>query len=275
MLKIHHIDCGSMCPHGRKLLKGEGNLLERTELCCHCLLLETRKGLVLVDTGFGQADIQHPYRRLGAHTKWLLAPRLLREETALAQIQALGFQANDVRHILVTHLDMDHAGGLADFPEAQVHIHRPEWLAAQQPSTWKEKVRYRPIQWQHHPLWCIHEETGESWKGFSMIQAIADSDDEILLVPLPGHSRGHSAIAVHSENGWLLHAGDAYFHHGEIATPAHCPPGLATFQKLMEFEGSSRLHNQARLRELARTDKDVKIFCAHDTMELNQYRSSQ
>ncbi|MGP3965322.1 hypothetical protein ACTWPT_56180 [Nonomuraea sp. 3N208] len=34
---------------------------------------------------------------------------------------------------------------------------------------------------------------------------------EILLIPLAGHSRGHSGVAVDTGATWLLHAGDAYF----------------------------------------------------------------
>lgn len=54
MIKIHHLDCGCMCPFGGALFDGFSAGL-RAHLCCHCLLLETeRDGLVLVDTGFGE-----------------------------------------------------------------------------------------------------------------------------------------------------------------------------------------------------------------------------
>lgn len=39
---------------------------------------------------------------------------------------------------------------------------------------------------------------------------------EILALPLPGHSRGHAAIAVDTGHGWLVHAGDAYFHRPPV-----------------------------------------------------------
>jgi glyoxylase-like metal-dependent hydrolase (beta-lactamase superfamily II) len=58
-------------------------------------------------------------------------------ETAYMQIKELGFNPQDVRHILVTHLDLDHAGGLSDFPEAKVHIFAPEFEAAMNPN-WRE-----------------------------------------------------------------------------------------------------------------------------------------
>ena len=74
----------------------------------------------------------------------------------------------------------------------------------------------------------------------------------MLLVPLAGHSRGHTGVAIRTGEGWLLHCGDAYFHHGEIATPPSCPPGLRFFQNLNTPTDDQRPQaNQERLRELA------------------------
>jgi glyoxylase-like metal-dependent hydrolase (beta-lactamase superfamily II) len=47
---------------------------------------------------------------------------LSHNETAVRQIEELGFGAADVRHIVLTHFDLDHIGGLADFPDAEVHL---------------------------------------------------------------------------------------------------------------------------------------------------------
>jgi hypothetical protein len=67
-------------------------------------------------------------------------------------------------------------------------------------------------------------------------------------------------------------AGDAYFHHGEVGGEAYtCPPGLQAYQKLMEADATARLHNQARLRELAREHgREVRIVCSHDPVELDR-----
>ncbi|WP_051484150.1 MBL fold metallo-hydrolase [Rhizobium sp. CF080] len=50
------------------------------------------------------------------------------EDTAAWQIQSLGYPARDVRHIVLTHLDFDHAGGIADFPRARIHVLTDEYL---------------------------------------------------------------------------------------------------------------------------------------------------
>lgn len=269
-MKVHHLNCGSMCPLGQRLLNGEGGWFASAHLCCHCLLIEGRDGLILVDTGLGTGDVTQP-RRLGAAFNAVTRPRLLMEETALLQVRELGFDPRDVRHIVPTHLDLDHAGGLGDFPQAQVHVFEPEYQAAMQRPSLAEKGRYIPAQWAHGPQWVRHQQGGERWKGLGAIHALPGTDDEVLLVPLAGHTRGHCGVAVRTDEGWLLHAGDAYFFHGEMAAEPHCPIGLKVFQSLVQVDGAQRLANQQRLRELkAAHPDDLSIFCAHDPTELAQ-----
>jgi glyoxylase-like metal-dependent hydrolase (beta-lactamase superfamily II) len=109
------------------------------------------------------------------------------------------------------------------------------------------------------------------------VRILPGTGAEMLLVPLAGHSRGHSAVALKTGDGWLLHCGDAYFHHGEIATPPHCPPGLRLFQNLNNADRRQRIANQERLRELAgRHGDEITFLCSHDPQELQreQARSS-
>ena len=237
-------------------------------MVCHCLLIESSDGLVLVDTGFGRGDVEHP-RRLGAAFRAFTRPRLTYAETALAQIEARGFTARDVRHIVLTHLDLDHAGGLGDFPEARVHVMAAEHAAAMAPPTSAEKRRYRAAQWAHQPKWELHSADGERWHGFERARAVGD--DDILMIPLAGHTRGHAAVAVRTNDGHLLHAGDAYFFHGELETPATCPTGLRAFQSIMAVDDTARRENQRRLRTLAaEASSDIRIVCAHDPAELTR-----
>lgn len=273
-LKIHHLNCGTMCPHGRKLINGSGGLLEAAEMCCHCLLIEGADGLVLVDTGLGSADVRDP-RHLGVGFRALTRPQLRMEETALHQVKALGFKPADVRHIVVTHLDLDHAGGLPDFPDAQVHVFAPEHHAAMERPSLGEKARYRPAHFAHRPKWNVHETQGEQWFGFDSIRALPGSRDEILLVPLTGHTRGHSGVAVNTGDGWLMHCGDAYFYRDEV-NPEHpyCTPGLRLFQNLVQIDGAQRRANQARLLQLMREQRgQVRLFSAHDPVELARERA--
>lgn len=96
-MKVHHLNCGTMTPP------------TSPTLACHVLLLETDNGLVLVDTGFGTHDCIEPARRVGP-TRHLIRPALDRNEAAIHQIERLGFARDDVRHIVLTHFDVDHIG---------------------------------------------------------------------------------------------------------------------------------------------------------------------
>jgi glyoxylase-like metal-dependent hydrolase (beta-lactamase superfamily II) len=235
-------------------------------LVAHCLLVEGDDGLTLVDTGFGTGDLADP-KRLGRAFTAAVGARFDPDETALAQLRSLGFAASDVRRIVVTHLDLDHAGGLGDFPDATVHVHADELAAALRPRA-RERARYVSQHWAHGPSWVEHRPAaGEGWFGFESVSAI---DEELVLVPLQGHTRGHSGVGVRRpDGGWFLHAGDAYFFHGELQQPPACPPGLRAFQRLVEVDHRSRVENQQRLRTLhAEHGDQVTVFSAHDESEL-------
>lgn len=266
MNRIRHLNCATMRPFNERLIHGHGSWLARARLVCHCLLVETDDGLVLVDSGFGLADCAHP-ERLGRLFVGVAQPRLDPAETAARQIEALGYRRRDVRHVVLTHLDLDHAGGLADFPEAAVHVYRAEHAAAMHPMG-RERGRYRPHQWAHGPRWVLHDDDGERFEGLAAVRAIVEP--EVLLVPLHGHSRGHAGVAVRQGEGWLMHCGDAYFSSQELEEPARCPPGLAFFQRAVAADDALRRDNQRRLRQLVAESSQVTAFSAHDDAELNR-----
>jgi glyoxylase-like metal-dependent hydrolase (beta-lactamase superfamily II) len=269
-MRIHHLNCGTDCPFGGAFFDGrtKGPL---ARLVCHCLLIETdASGLVLVDTGYGLKDVAKPFPRLSRPFAAMLNIRLREEETAIRQIQRLGYTPQDVRHIVVTHLDFDHAGGLEDFPNAAVHLTRTEletFHSRRQGFVMRE--RYRPIQVDEVANWRTYDPAGEPWFGFEAVRQLNGLPPEILLVPLRGHTYGHAGVAVQDGDGWLLHAGDAYFYREEVRRPdRRCTPGLRLYQNLMEVDRAARLSNQARLRDLSLyASAGVRIICAHDPVE--------
>lgn len=96
----------------------------------------------------GVADVRNPDDTLGADWVAMAEPVLAEEETAVRQVAALGYTPEDVRHIVVTHLDVDHCGGLPDFPDAQVHVLAKELEAA---TAQADPLRGRPRPPAGHP----------------------------------------------------------------------------------------------------------------------------
>lgn len=240
--------------------------LTPARMVAHCLLIERADGLTLVDTGFGTTDLAE--RRMGRGFITLMGLSLDPAQTAVAQVRAAGYSPDDVTDIVVTHLDLDHAGGLGDFPRARVHVDADELAAARKRASVKEKNRYIPGQWSHNPVWVEHRTAGETWRGFESVGVL---DDDVLLIPLGGHTRGHAGVAVRRPSGgWFLHAGDAYFNHGEKNTPPTCPSGLSFFQTMVQMDKAKRHANQDRLRAFqAEHGGEVTLFCAHDAVEFD------
>jgi glyoxylase-like metal-dependent hydrolase (beta-lactamase superfamily II) len=274
-MRVHHLNCITMCPPGGRLMDGRRRPKGvPAALVCHTLLVETEQGLVLVDTGFGLEDVRNPRPRLSPFFLTMNRPVFNEEMTAIRQIERLGFKAGDVRHIVLTHLDFDHAGGLDDFPAARVHVMAAEAEAAVAQATWLDRRRFRPRQWSTQPHWVTYPTPrgGERWYGFECVRELAGLPPEILMVPLVGHTLGHTGVAVQLADRWLLHAGDAYFFHEEMDPhQPRCTPGLLAYQELMQKDGRLRKLNQERLRELVRLhSQDVRVFCAHDAVEFER-----
>jgi glyoxylase-like metal-dependent hydrolase (beta-lactamase superfamily II) len=261
-----------MCPVGGALFDGFSRGLT-ARLVCHCLLVETNQGLVLIDTGFGLRDVQSPYSRLSPFFIHFNGIQFDRKYTAIDQLERLGFSARDVRHIVLTHLDFDHAGGLEDFPEATVHVMQTEIEAAQERRGFIASQRYRPDLWDEVKRWKYYSAGGEPWFGFEAVRDLEGLPPEILLIPLAGHTRGHAGIAIQTPEGWLLNAGDAYFYRHEMdSDQPSCTPGMRFYQSMMEVDREARLHNQERLRALScDRSKGVRLFCSHDAIEFKAF----
>ncbi|MDP2317373.1 MAG: MBL fold metallo-hydrolase [Pseudomonadota bacterium] len=261
MLRVHHLDCATLCTLAPRLVVGP----DHPGMVCHALLVETDAGLVLVDAGLGTHDVRAPIERLGRGFNWVVRPRLDEAQTAVRQVERLGYTAADVRHIVLTHLDLDHAGGMSDFPNAKVHVTLQEHEAAMLASTFKEQRRYRGAQWAHWPDFELYRTRGTQWFGFDAVDQLRGLPPEILLVPLFGHTRGHAGVAVHTTDGWQLHAGDAYFHRATVEG-GRVPLALRISERIFDMDVTARMANQVRLGALARSG-DARVFCAHDPVE--------
>jgi glyoxylase-like metal-dependent hydrolase (beta-lactamase superfamily II) len=271
-MRIHHLNCGTMRPLGGRLVDGRGGLFQRATTICHCLLLETDTGLALIETGVGSPTVDRPAEWLGSAFVRLANPVSDPALSAVTQIRALGLDPADVRDIVVTHLDLDHAGGLVDFPQARVHVHERELQALQNPVDDGERRRYRQIQFAHGPQWRSYRAEGDPWFGFAAVREL-DGLPGVMLIPLAGHTRGHAGIAVDTGDGWLLNAGDAIYAETQLDPDRpSLPPLMAFFESRMQTEKAARLDNQRRLRALAKDHGDeVAIFAAHDVAAFERF----
>lgn len=170
------------------------------------MLVETDQGLVLVDTGPGTEDYIHPHRMLKIYQVMMEMP-FDPNEAAINQIKLLGYQPEDVRNIILTHMHFDHCGGLPDFPWAKVHVHRREFEAfTGKMQRWTD-MAYIQRHIAHVTDWVLYDDGEEKWFDFQATRL--PFLPEMWLVSLHGHSRGHCGVAVRLENGWYFNAADA------------------------------------------------------------------
>jgi glyoxylase-like metal-dependent hydrolase (beta-lactamase superfamily II) len=261
-LKIHHLNCGSLFPP-----------LPKIQSIVYCLLVETSQGLVLVDSGFGTNDYQNPTKKMSFFLRYMGVPKLL-EETAIYQVQQLGYRRQDVKHIIQTHLHIDHAGGLVDFPEADVHVYEKEYQAIQNPRGLME-FAYIQAHWTHQPHWIVERLSGEKWFGFDAVLVLTTPETDFYLIPLPGHTRGHCGVAIGKPGNWLIHCGDA-------ASPYHQAADLHNRGKsnyVLNFFPSwiaNHLmgdHTQRLRKLLQEHGTQIKAISSHDRLSFLEHTS--
>lgn len=233
---------------------------------CHCLVIEslvveTTTGVVLIDTGIGMHDIADPERRIGASAIDAAGFKFLPDVTAIRQLQARGIAASSVTDIVLTHCDSDHVGGLSDFPDARIHVALEE-----KDNLDSGNPRYTPHQFSHGPNWQTYAENDCDLLGLPARHIKTSVGVDIRLVPLFGHTNGHCGVAIHNNDSWTLHVGDAYYLRDELKNENHPINELAT---LRADNDELRRETLGRLRQLVEhADVDLTYFGYHDITEL-------
>ena len=103
-----------------------------------------------------------------------------------------------VRTVLMTHLHLDHTGGMRLLADARFWISRREWKAGHGRFAAATGVV------RHH---LPSEDRVELVEG----EADVLGDGSVRLLPTPGHTPGHTSVLVRTATGDVLLAGDAAY----------------------------------------------------------------
>ena len=250
---LHHLDCVKIISPLADKVVG------------HCLLLEEKDRLILIDTGIGLADTLDPVGRIGQELIDLVGYHFDEKRTAIAQIKKLGLDPARVTDCIITHLDNDHIGGLADFPSATVHVSEEEYN-----NYLTGNPRYLKTPLEHNPVIKTYGQSGERWFGLEARKININIATEIFFIPLFGHTCGHCGVALELNNDWYLHAGDAYYLNSELKDKQHPVNKLA---ELRADDNAARVASLEKIRVLQEKYPEINIFSYHDGEELLQYKN--
>jgi len=168
--------------------------------------IEHRDGVILVDTGASAANKNlprwHPYFRNAV--RFDIEP----EQEAAPQLRALGIGSSDVSRVVLTHLHIDHDGGLGGFPGSEVLVSPGE---LQRASGIAGRLRgYLPQRWpkSFDPQPFVLD--SGAYGPFSRSKRLTD-DGAIVAVATPGHTPDHFSVIVEDGDKAILIAGDASY----------------------------------------------------------------
>jgi glyoxylase-like metal-dependent hydrolase (beta-lactamase superfamily II) len=187
---------------------------ERVEIPIPCFLLEhPTAGPVLIDTGHHASMAVDPKGSYGPILGRAVAKTIrMGEGDALPdQLRARGVDPGDVKLVVMTHLHIDHASGVSQFPQATFVVTRREWDAATDgPGL---KGGYVSRQFDHAFDWRTIDFDGDDVNSYKSFGRTLDllGDGSIRLAYTPGHTLGHMSVVIRTAGPEFLVVGDAAY----------------------------------------------------------------
>jgi N-acyl homoserine lactone hydrolase len=224
-----------------------GKFIIASPICCY--LLETAQGWVLLDTGFDARYARDPaLAEKYFHSAGVVPPIVNPEHELFPQLAQLGVGKSDVKHIVLSHLHLDHVGNLKYFTGSKIHIQRQELehgLSTKRPQSYfLEDYDFPGIDWQ------LHEGDWQLLPGVDFIKT-------------RGHTPGHQSAVVHlpRSGSYTLpfDAGDFQENFDREILPGETvddPAALASIQRLKSL--TSENHG--------------RMLLFHDPTAIQEYR---
>ena len=212
-------------------------------------------GPILIDTGFHVSVASAPRASLGrVGTLAFKDIEMTAAQAVPAQLRALGIDPGSVGTIVMTHLHIDHASGVSEFPGATFLVSGREWEAASEQG---QLHGYSKRQFDHAFDWRLIDFEGADIDSYATFGRAVDlfGDGSVRLVFTPGHTHGHLSVLLRLRERDLLACGDATY----------------TMRQFHESHPPARMEDEHRwrrsLRELqlyVREHPDTVVVPGHD-----------
>lgn len=174
-------------------------------------LIDHPDGTVLYDTGVSYDLIEDPenYGPYGEPGLAAVVDEFPMEEDQQPkyQLEDAGYPPAEIDYVVMSHLHVDHAGNVDQFPDSEFLLQQAELQTAWWPDAPVQKAYYLDgdIAPLRAPEYSVTELSGE----YDLF-----GDGSVVCIPTPGHSAGHQSLLVRSDNaGTVILAGDLAGNH--------------------------------------------------------------
>jgi glyoxylase-like metal-dependent hydrolase (beta-lactamase superfamily II) len=227
------------------------------------LIRHPSAGAFLVDTGLHASVAARPAENLGRIVTSAMQPEVEPGADLPAQLRAKGVDPKSIRLVVMTHLHVDHASGMSEFPTATFVFTEAEWKAAStdsrpllrgyRPAHYDYAFDYRTLNYDS-PLISSYATFGRTFDLFG--------DGSVRLASTPGHSAGHQSVICRLAERDLVIAGDAIYTMGQLGDAPEPPRPL---------DRHNWRRSMRELQHFARTYPQAIVIAGHDPEQMGLF----
>jgi glyoxylase-like metal-dependent hydrolase (beta-lactamase superfamily II) len=169
-------------------------------------LIDHPKGKILFDTGNARevaTDTHDPHKHWGAIAD-VYVPDMPQEEYVVESLKKkVNVDPSEIKYVIMSHLHLDHAGGVGEFPNATYIVQQDELRWAYTPQFY-QKLAYirpdfdKPVKW-----FLLHGYEDDNFDIFN--------DGSLVIWFTPGHTPGHQNLVLKLKQGTMVLTGDSCY----------------------------------------------------------------
>jgi glyoxylase-like metal-dependent hydrolase (beta-lactamase superfamily II) len=168
-------------------------------------------GPILIDTGLHPSVAVDPKQNFGRLLAYYYRGlKMAAEQAVPAQLRARGLDAADIRFVLMSHMHVDHASAISEFPGSTFVLSKQEWDAVMSGKTTDGYVRRQYDFGFDFRTFDFDSPGTESFATFGRSFDLF-GDGSVRAVFTPGHTHGHTSFVLRLRDREVLIAVDAIY----------------------------------------------------------------
>ncbi len=189
------------------------------------LIRHPSAGAVLIDTGLHPSVATDGTQNFGGTANRVGHPTLGAGEDVPAQLRKRGLDAGEIPVVVMTHLHIDHASAISEFPQSTFVVSETEWQAAALgPRPILNGYRRQHFDYAFDYRTIDFDRAGiDSYASFGRTFDLF-GDGSIHLAFTPGHSAGHMSVICRLKQDDFVIGGDCTYMLAQLSGDAPLPP---------------------------------------------------